>query len=245
MVALDYKKLFSDEHVTVWIGPNGTITDLHVPTAAQLNTDMVMASPSISWNNTEVVGVAASEEINEPSLADPASYVEFGPSGVEGSMSYFMPREYDDNSNLHSTVYDLTDTMRETLDFAVRIDGEKKTSLAAANGDYVSTSRAMAMSEEKAHTVSESITRTVNYSGQGDFAHYTIVGPHTLTATAPSGTSGRITVEVGGRDYTNACRFSTTDTGLRVLPGGFFDGSGEVLVEDEGAGTSTTVVVGA
>ena len=256
MADLDFKKLFSDEHVAVWIGPNGAATgiaNVATPTAAAINntggtSGMIMASPSISWNSTELVGVESSEEVNEPSLADAASYVEFGPTNLSGTISYFMPREYDDNSNNHSVIFDLTRKMRTTLDFVNRIDGAKKTSVAAANGDYVSVTRAMGMSEEKAHTISESITRDVSYTGKGDFAHYTVVGPHTLTATKPAGNpaKGRITVRVGGRDYTNACRFSTSDPSkVVVYAGGAYEvrkaGAATVTVTDEGAGTSTTV----
>lgn len=256
MADLDFKKLFSDEHVAVWIGPTGPATgiaNVAVPTAAEINntggtSGMIMASQSISWNASEIPGVAASEESNEPSLADAASYVEFGPANLEGSVSYFMPREYDDNSNDHSVIFDLTKTMRGLLDFVKRIDGATKTSVAAANGQYVSVTRAQAMSEEKDHTISESITRTVGYRGKSDFAHYTIVGPHTLTATKPAGdpAKGRITVTVAGRDYTNACRFSTSDpTKVKVYPGGAYEvleaGAATVTVTDEAAGESTTV----
>ena len=260
---LDYKKLEGNTHVKVWGGPSGGttlgITKIAVPEAAELNggaSGMISVSQSISWNDTELVGVSESEELNEPSLEDAASYVEFGTTNIAGSHSYFMPREYDDNSNLHSLVYDLTDTMREVLDFAVRIDGAKPATQAAANGDYVSTTRAMAMSESNPFTPGESVRRTVGYIGKGGFAHYTIVGPHTLTAapkaTTPwkAGSKGRLRVTVGGRDYTNAVRFSTSNVAVvDILPGGFYTvkgttgGTATITITDEGAGTSTTQAV--
>lgn len=261
---LDFKKLPSNEYVTVWGGPSGGttlgITNIAVPEAAELNnttgSGMLMISPSISWNDTELVGVTASEELNEPSLADSASYVEFGTTTVEGSHSYYLPRAYDDNSNLHSQVYDLTSTLREVLDFAVRIDGAKPTTQAAANGDYVSTARAQSLKEDNPMTISESVRRTVGYTGKGGFAHYTIVGPHTLTAVPPAttpwkaGTSARLRATVAGRDYTNALHFASSDASVvNILPGGFYTVTGAaaatctITITDEAAGTSTTVAV--
>lgn len=260
---LDFKKLSSDKHVSVWIGPSGGstlgVTKAGEPLADELNnaggaSGMIPASQSISWNDTEIVGVTDSDELNEPSLADSSTYVEFGPTNLGGSVSYFLPREYDDNSNEHSLVYDLTEGMRETLDFAVRIDGDKETTVPAADGDYVSITRAMSMSESNPFTPGESTRRTVNYTGKGDFARYTVVGTHTITAIPPSGSpwasgnKGRIRAEVQGRDYTNALRFHSSDPDVvQVYAGGFYEvtgaGTATITITDEDAGTSTTVDV--
>lgn len=262
MADLDFKKLTSDEHVSVWIGPSGGstlgITDPGAPLAEEINntngSGMLRASQSISWNDTELVGVTDSEELNEPSLADPSTYVEFGSTNLGGSVSYYYPREYDDNSNEHSVIYDLTEKPREILDFVTRIDGTKRTDVAAADGDYVSVTRAMSLSEASPFTPGESVRRTVNYTGKGEFSHYTIVGDHTLTAIPPSGspwalnTKARIRVTVQGRDFTNAVRFHSSDPDVvRVYAGGFYEvtgaGTATITIEDEGAGTSTTVEV--
>ena len=262
---LDFKKLSSDEHVSVWIGPSGGstlgVTKAGEPLANELNntggtSGMIPASQSISWNDTEIVGVTDSEELNEPSLADSSTFVEFGPTNLGGSVSYFLPREYDDNSNEHSLIYDLTEGMRETLDFAVRLDGEKKTTVPAADGDYVSITRAMSMSESNPFTPGESTRRTVNYAGKGDFARYTVVGTHTITAVKPknspwaAGKKARLRAEVQGRDYTNALRFSSSDVEVvNIYPGGFYEvtgtagGAATITISDEDAGTSTTVAV--
>lgn len=140
VTAPDYDRLRSDEHVTVWGGPTGSgavgITDTATPTADEINNTggtslMLNQSPSISWNDTDF-GIQESETLNDPSFADAATYTEFGAKNYGGSLSYFMPNKYDDNSNNHSLVYDQTDTPRTRMDIVQRIDGETKTSVPAA-----------------------------------------------------------------------------------------------------------------
>lgn len=261
MVTLDFVKLPSDKRIGVWGGPTSGATGIQnvaVPTAAEINgpaSAMIPFAQSLSWNDTELPGVTDSEEINEPSYADDAQYVEFGPTNYGGTLSMFRPREYDDASNPHSLVYDLTDLQDlqgDLLDFVVRIDGDKDALAAAANGDYVSVSRQRTQTESETYNFDESARRTVGLSGTGGFAHYTIVGPHTLTVetdmtTKSVGDKGRILVSVQGRDYTSALRFSTsTPTKVKVSDrGGFYEildsGAFEILVEDVDAGTSTTI----
>lgn len=259
-ITLDFKKLPSDKRIAVWGGPSGGATGIQtiaVPTEEELNNDggasaMIPFSQSLSWNDTEVPGMRASEETNEPSLADDAGYVEFGPSNYDATLSMFRPRDYDDPSNPHSLVYDLTDLQDwDILDFAVRIDGDKDALAPAEDGDYVSTSRQQARTETEAYNFEESARRTVGFEGTGGFAHYTIVGDHVLTVETDldnlsEGDKGRILVSVQGRDYTNALRFrSSNPEVIQVYRGGFYEvvgtGSFEITVEDEGAGTSTTI----
>src|SRR5690625_1165628 len=116
-IRLDFVKLPSDKRIAVWGGPSGGssgIQDVDVPTEAELNNDggasgMIPFSQSLSWSDTELPGMRESESTNEPSLADDAGYEEFGPSNYDATLSMFRPRKYDDPSNPHSLVYDLTD----------------------------------------------------------------------------------------------------------------------------------------
>lgn len=256
---VDFKKLTSDQHVTVAIAPSGGalgITDIAVPTADELNnvggaSGVINASPSISWNDWGF-GFSASETSGEPSLADVSTYEEFTTTNFGGEVSYFVPNAYDDNSNTHSIVYDLTDEPGVLNDFVVRIDGAKRTSTPFANGDFVHAFRVQAGSESNPFTPGESTRRTVGYNAYGDFAHYTIVGPHTLsvigTPTFTVGSKGRLRISVQGRDYTNALSFRSSDAAvIQIFPGGFYEvigsGTATIEVEDVEAGTSLTVPV--
>lgn len=259
---IDFEKLPADRHVTVWIGPSGGstlgITDIPEPLAAELNntggtSGMQPASQSISWNDYDF-GTQASETLNEPSLADSATYEEFGQSNYGGNISFYYPETYDDNSNLHSVIYDLTDLPGELNDVGVRIDGETLTTVPAADGDFISTYRVQGEAEQNPFTPGESKRRTVNFIQKSEFAAWTIVGVHTITSIDPAsfaaGSKGRIRAAVQGRDYTNALSFTTSDADvISVYPGGFYEVTGTatdtatVTLTDVAAGTTDTVAV--
>lgn len=247
---IDFKKLPADKNVTVWLGPSGGstlgITSTHEPLAAELNNTggtsaMIPASQSISWNDFEF-GTQASETLNEPSLADAATYEEFGQSNYGGTMSFYYPAAYDDNSNMHSLIYDLTEEPGVLLDVAVRIDGDTNTSVPAAEGDFVSVFRSEGDAEANPFTPGESKRRTVSFIQKSDFAHFTVVGDHAITAIAPAttpwavGRKGRIRASQQDRDVTNSLTFTSSDaTVVKVYPGGFY----EIVGEDEDTATIT------
>lgn len=266
-MALDYTKLKANKNlsnVSVWLGPSGGttlgITNIAVPDATELNNTggtsaMQKASQSISWNDWDF-GVQASETNNEPSMADSANYEEFGQANFGGNISFYYPGAYDDPTNPHSVIYDLTDIPGELVDTAIRIDGNKSVTTAAANGDYVNTARVEVSSEQNPFTPGESKRRTVNFIQKGEFAQYTVVGPHTITAipraTNPwqAGTKARLRASVGSREYTNALTFTSSDsTVVEIYPGGFYRVNGAagatatITIQDIPAGTSTTVNV--
>lgn len=262
MAELDYKKLKSDERIAIWGGPSGSavgISNLGAPTADEINGDtssMINMSPSISWSDTETPGVRSSEELNEPSLADPATYVEFGPTNYDGTLSFWVPRDNDDMGNLHAVVQELTSTPRDILDFAVRIDGDKDALAPAQSGDYVSTSRQQILSETNPFDFSASVRRTIGLTGKGGFAHYTIVGSHDSATVVPPtdgwvpGAKGRFRVEIQGRDYTNALEYTSSDPeALAVYSGGFFElsdnatGDIEITIYDRPARKTTVETI--
>lgn len=264
MATLDYTKLPVDKRTSVWISPSGGstlgITDVNEPLAAEINntggtSGVQAASQSISWNDYGF-GTQASEVLNEPSLADAASYEEFGQENYGGEISYLLPAEYDDNSNQHSVIYDLTDQPGELNDIVVRVDGDVETTVAAANGDFVSVYRVQGVAETNPFTPGESKRRTVTYLRKGEFSHFTVVGDHAITAIAPASTpwavgkEGRIRASQGGRDVTNRLTFTTSNANtIQVYPGGFYQVLGAaastatVTITDPGTGDSTPVAV--
>lgn len=257
----DYTRLKSDRHVTVWGGPTGSgavgITDTAVPLAAEINNTggsslMLNWSPSISWNDYDF-GVQESETLNDPSFADASTYTEFGAKNYGGGISFYKPAKWDDNSNNHSLVYDQTDEPWTPMDVVVRIDGEKKTGAAAADGDFVHTFRTKTDSDANVWGQPDAHRRTVGFLSQGDAEFYTIVGTHTITVTPPTftaGSKGRLQAVVQDRDYSGALSFTSDDPSvIEVTRGGQYLVTGvatdtaTITVVDEAAGTNTTVAV--
>lgn len=264
MATLDYTKLPADKRISVWMSPSGGstlgITDVDEPLAAEINnvggtSGVIPASQSISWNDYGF-GTQASEVLNEPSLADSASYEEFGQANYGGDISFYYPESYDDNSNLHSVIYDLTDIPGERQDIVVRIDGDLETTVAAADGDFVSVYRVQGVAEANPFTPGESKRRTVTFWNKSDFSHFTVVGDHTITAIPPAttpwavGAKGRIRASQQDRDTTNRLSFTTSNAAVvQVYPGGFYEvlgaaaGTATITIEDEGTGDTATVSV--
>ena len=258
-MALTYEKASSDKIISVYIGPTATgvlgVTDVNEPLAAELNntggtSGMMPASQSISWNDWSF-GIQASETLNEPSLADASTYEEFGRYNFGGAMSFWMPASYDDNSNLHSVIYDLTETAGTKLDVVLRLDGNVKTSTAAADGDFVSVYRVQGEGETNPFTPGESKRRTVNFIQKSEFSHQVVVGAHTVTAidttvAATVGDAGRIRAAQQGRDVTNYLDVPTSNGAVvDVFKGGFWSavgaGSATVTFTDPGTGDTDTV----
>lgn len=254
----------ADRRQSVWLSPSGGttlgITDVDEPLADEINntgslSGMIPASQTISWNDYGF-GMQASEVLNEPSLADAASYEEFGQANYGGEMSFYYPESYDDNSNMHSLVYDLTDIPGERQDVAVRVDGDVLTTEPAADGDFVSIYRVQGVAEANPFTAGESKRRTVTFWNKSDFSYFTVVGSHAITAIPPVGTpwaegaKGRIRASQGDRDTTNRLSFTTSDAAvIQVYPGGFYEvvgadaGTATITIEDEGTGDTKTISV--
>lgn len=262
MATLPFVKLPTDQRLTVWHSPSGGstlgVTNVDEPLAAELNntggtSGMINASPSISWNDYSF-STEASDTINEPSLADAGSYVELGQENYGGDISYFLPADWDDNSNNHKLVWDLTKGLDPKIDIATRLDGDVKTDVAAANGDFVSVYRVEGGGDANPFTPGESKRHTRSWFSKSDFSHYTVVGDHAITAIAPSsfgeGDKGRIRASQQGRDTTNRLTFSSDDaTVIEVYPGGFFevmgaeDDTATITITDEGTNDSVIVSV--
>lgn len=257
----DYTRLKSDKHVGIWGGPSGSgaigITDTATPEAAEINNTggtslMLNWAPSVSWNDYDF-GVQESETLNDPSFADASTYTEFGAKNYGGGISFYKPAKFDDASNNHSLVYDQTKTPHTRMDVVVRIDGEKdNVADPAADGDFVHTFRTITDSDANVWGQPDAHRRTVGFLSQGDAEFYTIVGAHTITATAPTGLTagdtGRLQAVVQDRDYSGALLYTSDDPEvLQIGRGGHYlavaAGTANVLIEDEAAGTSTTAAI--
>lgn len=236
MANMNFTKLPADRHVTPWIGPSGGttlgITDVAEPLEAELNntggtSGVLNAAEMLSWNDFDF-GTQASETLNEPSFADAASYVEFGQANFGGTISTFLPDDFDDLSDPLANLYQLTKDKYHYIDVALRIDGNTLTSEPAANGDFVSVYRVQSGGDQNPFTPGESKRRTVNYTPKSDYSHYTVVGDHTVTVIAPTtlavGAKGRARASQQGRDRTNALKATSSDaTKLRISDGGAYE----------------------
>lgn len=250
-IELDYVKLDANQHITVAIGTPDKILNVGVPLPAELNA-LQPASVSISWNDWDF-GIQASEVSNDPSLADVANYETRGAANYGGGISFYYPKEYDDNTNNHSIIYDLTDIPRTMLLVAIRVDGEKKTSRPFAVGDRVHVFLVQTDSETNSLQGADALRRTVGMLQQSVFAVYTTVGSHAITpesatVSATVGEKARILVKCDGREATNSLTFrSSAPNIVEVHAGGVYvakaAGTATITATDTFSGNSTTIAV--
>lgn len=253
LAELDFVKLKSSQNITVAIGPANAVANVNAPTAAELNA-MQNIAHALSWQDFDF-GIQASETVNEPSFADPDNYTDFGAAAYGGGMSLYYPKNYNDASNDLSLAYDLTEKPGTLLYVAIRIDGEKASTSDFADGDYVHVFLAMTDSEINSIQGAEAIRRTVGLLQQSVFAVYTIVGsgstppvPASPTLALAVGEAKRIPVTVLGREFTNACDFSSDDISVaRVSTAGVVKavgaGTAEITITNSYTGVTGTVDV--
>ena len=253
LAPLDFVKLITDKNCTVVVGPANAVANVNAPTAAELNA-MQNISEALSYQDFDF-GIQASETVNEPSFADAANFTDFGSANYGGSMSLFYPGKYDDASNDLSLAYDLTDTPWTLLLIAIRIDGDKKNSTPFANGDYTHVFLAMTDGEANSLQGADALRRTVSLLQQSVFAVYTIVGslaalpvPAATTLAVTAGASKRIPVKVLGREFTNACEFTSSapaiaKAGRGGIITGVAAGTASVTITNPYTGTQATVAV--
>lgn len=252
-VTLDFMKLPANGHITVmWALPNA-FANFKAPTTAELNAALNL-SKSISWNDFDF-GMQASNTQNDPSLADKGNVIDRGAAQFGGSISFYYPKSFDDNTSEYSLVYDAFDTPRTRGFIVARIDGNKETSTAFADGDYVHVMEVMTDASTNVITGEEAFRYTVNFLQQGALAVYTVartgtpavvVAPTTLASSV--GDFDRLAVTVEGREYTNGVKYSSSDTDVaRVSEAGVVSslsaGTATITATFEATGTSATCAV--
>lgn len=251
MAKIDFAKLPANSRLQLSMSPGGGstlgVTDVQQPLPAEINntggtSGMVNVTKAVSWNDFDF-GVQDSETNNEPSLADDANYEEFGLPNYGGGISFYYPDAYDDPSNVLSTAYDMTDQLGEVVDIALRVDGDLRWDVPAADGQFISVYRAEVGSEANPFEFGASKRRTVDFAALGEFSHVTVVGPHTLVAipaaTDPwdAGRKARLRVSIAGRDVTNMMTFTSSDpTVVEVY------GDGSYYVVGDAADTATITI---
>lgn len=218
-IALDFNKLISSGNVTLAYYPSNAFADFKAPTAAELNAASPSAaqfSKSISWNDLDF-GLQASNQIDDPSIADRGNFQTRGAAQYGGGISFYFPGAFDDNSNAYSLTYDAISTPRTTGYIVARIDGAKTPGTAFAEGDLVHVMEITTDGQTHAITGEEAFRYTVNFLQRGALAVYTVVqgtvnSPVVVTgnATPAAGNIFRVKGTVAGREYTNGLVWTTS-----------------------------------
>lgn len=221
-IQLDFTKLPANGHITVaWALPNA-FANFKAPTTTELN-DALNLSKSISWNDFDF-GMSASNTQNDPSIADKGNVTDRGAAQYGGGISFYYPKSYDDNTSDYSLVFDAMDTPRTRGFIVVRVDGNKPSTQAFADGDYIYVMEVMTDAASNVITGEEAFRYTVNFLQQGGLVVYGVAysGSMTLEVTPATlatsvGDFDRLNAKVEGREYTNGAEWSSSDTSVATV----------------------------
>lgn len=250
-----------------WALPNA-FANWKSPTLTEANAALDIAD-SISWNDYDF-GVESSETNDDPAITSKSNVQDRGAAQYGGSLSFYYPRQYDDNSNAHSLTYDALDAPRTLGYLLISIDGDLSANntptytggatRAFAAGDYVHVFKVMTAGYAESVTGEEAFRYTISFLPQGDLQVYTLIRAAaaptiTLNPTAPAvqvGKSVPVTATLIGRRYTRGLRWSSANSAIaKVSQNGIVTGVavGTAVVtatfEQTGVSATATVTVSA
>lgn len=246
-------KVPASGNIRVWWALENAFANFESPTATEINACLDVSN-STSWNDLDF-GLQASNTINDPAITALGIVTDRGAAQFGGSMSFYYPGAFDDDSNEYSQTYDALDQPRTRGFLVMRIDGEESSPNAAA-GDLVHVFRVMTDGYAESITGEEAFRYTVTFLSQGDLAVRTVVAggsapavvatPDTLAMSV--GDHERVAITVGGRNYTNGVKYTSSDTSkATVSSAGVITavaaGSATITATYENAGTSDTIAV--
>lgn len=243
-------KVPSSGNIRVWWALPNAFANFAAPTAAEINACLDV-SDSISWNDFDF-GLQASNTIDDPAITAIGKVSDRGAEQFGGGVSFYYPGAFGDASNDYSNTYDAMDQPRTPGYLVIRVDGDNANSPAAANGDLVSVYKVMTDGYAETITGEEAFRYTITFLPQGDLAVRTVVGgttpvtPSTLAVAV--GASERLTATVGGRNYTNGVKWSSSDpTKASVSSAGVVTGvaagSATITATYEATGNTDTTAV--
>jgi hypothetical protein len=213
-------KVPSSGNIRVWWALPNAFANYEAPTVTEL-ANALDISDAVSWNDFDF-GLQASNTNEDPAITARGKVFDRGAAQFGGGISLYYPRDFDDNSNVYSLVYDALDQPRTIGWLVVRIDGEEATAAAAA-GDILHVFKVMTDGYAESITGEEAFRYTVNFLSQGDLAPNAIVvsGTPAVVVTGDStldvGDKVRFTATVAGREYTNGVRWSSSNTALATV----------------------------
>lgn len=243
-------KVPSSGNIRVWWALPNAFANFAAPTAAEINACLDV-SDSISWNDFDF-GLQASNTIDDPAITAIGKVSDRGAEQFGGGVSFYYPGAFGDASNDYSNTYDAMDQPRTPGYLVIRVDGDNANSPAAANGDLVSVYKVMTDGYAETITGEEAFRYTITFLPQGDLAVRTVVGgttpvtPSTLAVAV--GASERLTATVGGRNYTNGVKWSSSDPSKASVSSagvvtGVAAGSATITATYEATGNTDTTAV--
>ena len=230
------------------------------PTPTEVNAGLNITD-DISWNDWSF-GVTDATTNNDPSLKAKANVSDIGALQYGGSISLYLPEDFDDMSNTHAVAYAALAEPRTIGYLTIQIDGELSETntptyaggmtQTAAAGDLIHVFKVQTGGYSHAITGEEAFRETISFLSQGDAAVYAVVAAAATvevtpaTATVAIGAHAALEATVNGRAFTRGVKWSTSDgTKVTVSQNGVVTrkASGSVTITATYAGATDTAVI--
>ena len=224
------------------------------PTPTEVNAGLNITD-SCSWNDWDF-GISASNTTNDPSLKSKSNVSDRGAEQYGGSISIYLPGDFNDASNAHKITYDALAEPRTLGYITMQIDGElSETNTAlypggitqtAANGDLIDVFKVITAGYSHAIVGEEAFRETITFLPQGA-VHVNTVVAATITvsvtpATGSPAAGDKVVLEatVNGRTYTRGVRWTSSDASVAtVSQNGIVSVSGDAVATDTATITAT------
>ena len=245
-----------------WHASNAFV-DPAKPTPTEVNAGLVITD-SISWNDFDF-GLSASNTNNDPSLKAKSSVADRGAAQYGGSISLYLPLDYEDLSNDYAVAYAALSQPRTIGYITMQVDGELSETTTptysgglvqtAAANDLIDVFKVITAGYSHAITGEEAFRETISLLPQGVVypnavvaTTITVVTPSTLSVDISDGDRGVLTATVNGRKFTRGVRWTTSDaTKATVSQNGIVTpvaaGSATITATYLGATDTTAVTV--
>lgn len=227
-------KLPASGNIRIWFTPLNGFANPLSPTVAELTASLDI-SDAVSWNDFDF-GMQASNTTSDPAITAKGAVTTRGAAQYGGSLSFYYPGVFNDNSNLYSLVFDALRLPGTGGWITIRVDGRELSQTASttsnpgtlpAANDFVTVFRVETAGYAEAITGEEAFRYTISFLSKGVAQPYTIVR---ATAAAPTiaitpaapgsgavGTVVALSATVNTRPYTRGLLWTSSNTNVAVV----------------------------
>lgn len=193
-------RILSNSFITLALGLPSAIDDLDSPTVTESNA-LHNASSSARWDGYDL-GMEASDQVDDRSLADDAGYQERGFDQFGGSATFFWPTDVDDTTDPYTVTWNLVNQPGDEV-VAIERVAQAKASTPFVAGDWVNVYRLETAGFNPDTEGDGGYAYDIPFLAKGDVYPYTLIAADTPAAIVTTRV-GSGSLAVGAHDVIRA-----------------------------------------
>jgi hypothetical protein len=256
-------RLISSGNIRLRFHLTNAFANYKKPTPAEMNAGVDLVD-AVSWNEFSFA-VSASNTNENPAISARGKTFDRGAAKFGGKISFYLPKIFDDLTNLYAVIYNLLGVTRQFGFISMSIDGEVGDTAATYTGGAIRNNYqagdfvhifAVESDAITKHVIGEDAFRyTVDFLPQGSIYTYAVVGVTNTVIVTPSTIAKTViggafitTATLGGRPYSRGMNWTTSDaTKASVSSAGVITpiaaGTVTITATDPAGATNATCVV--